>query len=632
MSPSSSSRVSTTTTTTTTTKASTSASAPSSESASVSAPSSESASIITKEVTPTSTCSTIIRSLSILDPVLQFLTRASGQTLIPFQNLKKTIPSLPKAVPFKDFVHLIKSGILIIQTQALASAVQTAQSQQKTSNDDDDDDYEKEKEHQSQEEYISSLSNNSNWEDEFESRWNDDEIRIAATNTTVDGGLSSSSSSGGGGSESGNRLLNFHIGFPSGDTNKKLCGSTKTAAKRRLAALKRCLKEEEKRNKQQQQQQQQKKDKDKEEDNIEKEATTNFNKNNATTAPTKDWTLPSAASNNDNDDEGDKEEEEPILLKVEQQARKAFQDVLGLKYSNNNNNNNNKSRDGSSSSSSNNKKVDIYAPYSSSSGSYSAKLSSSSSPLFERTPIPTIVLPRQLSYAGTHPAQTAEYEEEYDADIGNALVTVTPTISTKYFLLPIIKDAFGLDGGKNRKNSSHRLLYRHQAMAIKSALVDDRHTLVCTGTGSGKSLCFLIPVIQRAITTGQKSLLLFPTKALAQDQFVKLQTIIETFPELTTTKYGIMAATLDGDTPHSQRSLIASTCNVIFTNPDTLHASILPNWKTIYKELLQDLKYVVIDEGTTTTIAACFVSPSYWYIQVQALLAVFILPVFRHSN
>ena len=230
-----------TTTTTTTTKASTSASAPSSESESepASAPASESesesasasASIIRKGVTPTTTNSNIIRSLSILDPVLQFLTRASGQTLIPFQNLKKTIPSLSKAVPYKDFVHLIKFGILIIQTQTSAAAVQqtSSQSQQKISTDDNDNDFEQEKEHQSQEEYISSLSNSSNWEDEFESRWYD------ATNSTGDDGLSSSSGGGGGvsSSESGTCLFHFHIGFPSGDTNKKLCGSTKTAAKRR---------------------------------------------------------------------------------------------------------------------------------------------------------------------------------------------------------------------------------------------------------------------------------------------------------------------------------------------------------------------------------------------------------------
>ena len=198
---------------------------------------SESESIVrTKGVTPTTTNSNIIRSLSISDPVLQFLTRASGQTLIPFQNLTKTIPSLSTAVPYKDFVHLIKFGILIIQTQTSAAAVQqtSSQSQQKISTDDNDNDFEQEKEHQSQEEYISSLSNSSNWEDEFESRWNDDKIRIAATNSTGDDGLSSSSGGGGGGSsESGTCLLNFHVGFPSGDTNKKLCGSTKTAAKRR---------------------------------------------------------------------------------------------------------------------------------------------------------------------------------------------------------------------------------------------------------------------------------------------------------------------------------------------------------------------------------------------------------------
>uniref|UniRef100_A0A7S4AD27 Helicase C-terminal domain-containing protein n=1 Tax=Pseudo-nitzschia australis TaxID=44445 RepID=A0A7S4AD27_9STRA len=77
---------------------------------------------------------------------------------------------------------------------------------------------------------------------------------------------------------------------------------------------------------------------------------------------------------------------------------------------------------------------------------------------------------------------------------------------------------------------------------------------------------------------------------------VKLQSLLQEHPELAKC---VFAAALDGDTPHSQRALIAETCNVVFTNPDTLHASILPHWETKYRTLLQNLKYVVIDEAHT---------------------------------
>jgi DEAD/DEAH box helicase domain-containing protein len=98
------------------------------------------------------------------------------------------------------------------------------------------------------------------------------------------------------------------------------------------------------------------------------------------------------------------------------------------------------------------------------------------------------------------------------------------------------------------------------------------------------------------MTYGRKSLVLFPTKALAQDQLVKIQGILERNPKLAT-EHNVQVATLDGDTPHSQRALIVASCNIILSNPDTLHQSILPNWKTLYKEWIRGLKYVVIDEA-----------------------------------
>ena len=89
------------------------------------------------------------------------------------------------------------------------------------------------------------------------------------------------------------------------------------------------------------------------------------------------------------------------------------------------------------------------------------------------------------------------------------------------------------------------------------------------------------------------ALLLFPTKALAQDQLSKLLLICKSHPLL---EQLIRPGVITGDTPNPQRSSIARHCNIILSNPDTLHAAILPQWKGIYKGLLAQLKFVVVDE------------------------------------
>jgi DEAD/DEAH box helicase domain-containing protein len=512
---------------------------------------------------------TIFRSLSILDPILQFLTKATGQILVPFGNLETTLPALSKVIPCEDFLCLVRFGIL--RVEALASGEEASTTALR-----DDNDYD-EAEGKQQDHPRDDLLTNHPWEVVLTNHWGKKQSSSSPSPPTI------------------------HVGFPSGDTNKKLCGSTKTAAKRRLAALKRCLKTEEKQKQQSKKKESsnsrqraaqnkskcQKADDDKNNDEHDstKETETAIPENpEGTMQPTnKDWTLPSA------NEAGETNTEEP-LLKTEREARKAFQDVLGLFYDRNSKKNGNDNINKSSKNRNYNIADDLYAPISASSSSFSP------------TPITNSILPKQLSYAGTQSAQTAGYESysnEEDRDSRDSDGSVTTSTMTN-LLHPIIADAFRLvgytlKGGENmRQRKQQRNLYKHQALAISSALREDKHTLVCTGTGSGKSLCFLVPVLQRALTLGQKSLLLFPTKALAQDQLVKLQGVLETHPELA--KH-VSAAALDGDTPHSQRSLVAETCNVIFTNPDTLHASILPNWKTKYKELLRDLKYVVVDEA-----------------------------------
>jgi DEAD/DEAH box helicase domain-containing protein len=188
----------------------------------------------------------------------------------------------------------------------------------------------------------------------------------------------------------------------------------------------------------------------------------------------------------------------------------------------------------------------------------------------------THILPKQASYAGSNAERSSCYQslhKDVVAKIPSALM-----------------DAYGLerDGTRGR-----RRLYKHQAAAIESAM-RGIHTLVCTGTGSGKSLCFLLPVLASAMASKRCSfLLMFPTKALAQDQMSKLEDLIRTSPAL---QMLVRPGVIDGDTAHANRAEIAKSCNVILTNPDTLHHAILPGWKNVYRPLLERLKYVVIDE------------------------------------
>lgn len=130
-------------------------------------------------------------------------------------------------------------------------------------------------------------------------------------------------------------------------------------------------------------------------------------------------------------------------------------------------------------------------------------------------------------------------------------------------------------------------LYRHQAEAWRAAQ-DGENLLLATPTASGKSLCYLLPALAAA-RHGGKSLFLFPTKALAQDQVAELI-------ELSTAgQLGVRAATFDGDTPGDARQAIRAGGDVVVTNPDMLHQGILPH-HTKWATLFENLRYVVIDE------------------------------------
>ena len=132
-------------------------------------------------------------------------------------------------------------------------------------------------------------------------------------------------------------------------------------------------------------------------------------------------------------------------------------------------------------------------------------------------------------------------------------------------------------------------LYSHQAEAIE-AVHRGEDVVVVTPTASGKTLCYTLPVLQAlADDPSSRALFLFPTKALGQDQVAE-------FSELArASSLSISAATYDGDTPAPIRSAIRTAGQVVVTNPDMLHAAILPH-HTKWFQLFEQVQVIVIDE------------------------------------
>ncbi|MGI6558486.1 MAG: DEAD/DEAH box helicase [Limnochordia bacterium] len=130
-------------------------------------------------------------------------------------------------------------------------------------------------------------------------------------------------------------------------------------------------------------------------------------------------------------------------------------------------------------------------------------------------------------------------------------------------------------------------LYSHQVQAINFAR-RGQHVVVATGTASGKTLCYNLPVMESLLEEGATALYLFPTKALAQDQ---LQGLLRWQGE----GLPINCGTYDGDTPRNSRSRLREEGNVILTNPDMLHGGIMPHHPT-WARFFSGLRYVVIDE------------------------------------
>ncbi|MFO7695892.1 MAG: DEAD/DEAH box helicase [Anaerolineae bacterium] len=134
-------------------------------------------------------------------------------------------------------------------------------------------------------------------------------------------------------------------------------------------------------------------------------------------------------------------------------------------------------------------------------------------------------------------------------------------------------------------------LYLHQARAIDAARAGD-NVMVATGTASGKTLCYNIPVLDAIVSDPMaRAIYLFPTKALAQDQARALSELVAG-SALAGLRYGVY----DGDTEPGARARLRRHASVILSNPDMLNAGILPN-HTNWGTFLRHLRFVVLDEA-----------------------------------
>jgi DEAD/DEAH box helicase domain-containing protein len=164
----------------------------------------------------------------------------------------------------------------------------------------------------------------------------------------------------------------------------------------------------------------------------------------------------------------------------------------------------------------------------------------------------------EVAYLGTEPEREARFAELPDD------------------LDPRVRDAIGVPR-----------LYAHQR-EVWDATARGEHVVVTTGTASGKTLAFNLPVLDAlAREPKTRALYLYPTKALAQDQFKTLS------------GYRISRlkpAIYDGDTPTEQRWQIRKWSNLILSNPDMVHVGLLPNHDR-WGDVLSNLRYVIIDEA-----------------------------------
>lgn len=148
------------------------------------------------------------------------------------------------------------------------------------------------------------------------------------------------------------------------------------------------------------------------------------------------------------------------------------------------------------------------------------------------------------------------------------------------------------------KASGIQYLYTHQFVSWQMTK-NGQNIVVVSGTASGKSLCYNLPILDHLLLDRDaRALYLFPTKALAQDQLFSIESLIPSTISQIPENSHFRAAIYDGDTPARIRSSIRKNTQLLISNPDMLHTSILPH-HTDWADFFSRLRYVVVDETHT---------------------------------
>ncbi|KAJ2688145.1 ATP-dependent 3'-5' DNA helicase [Coemansia spiralis] len=187
----------------------------------------------------------------------------------------------------------------------------------------------------------------------------------------------------------------------------------------------------------------------------------------------------------------------------------------------------------------------------------------------------------------------------YSGQIIDAATLAEPAVEAQYADLQGTNKVHSSVWAALRETRGIEQLYSHQAQAI-DFIMGGHDIVVSTATASGKSVIYQLPILDLLLCDPQaRILIIYPTKALAQDQLASFKELVAAVPAL----QHVLVSTLDGDTPSalnsagngSQRTVIRQSASVILTNPDTLHVAMLPGvdrWQSFWA----CLHMVVIDE------------------------------------
>ncbi|HEY9077141.1 MAG TPA: DEAD/DEAH box helicase [Anaerolineaceae bacterium] len=179
-----------------------------------------------------------------------------------------------------------------------------------------------------------------------------------------------------------------------------------------------------------------------------------------------------------------------------------------------------------------------------------------------------------------------------DPDIWDHVVHLRVTPAKDANLLPLPADMAASLRTSLENNQIHSL-YSHQFAAWTSVL-EGENIVVTTGTASGKSLCYQLPVLHTCILDPEATaLFIYPTKALTYDQLQQIHRLTNALSPNPIKPIPI--AVYDGDTPSANRKKIRETSRILLSNPDMLHTAVFPH-HTLWEQFFQHLKFVVIDE------------------------------------